>query len=145
MRTCKQGSFGDSTLVIEMLRQAWKMSLYGDRLQGFLWSIAFDGDPKRHPALYLHHMVRELPPDNPGTKRLFSLVGGFPGLNLWTGSEEYANFSAHAKASLSIMLSSAKAFLPCGLSTSPTLIGPMTQFSPSSTLLSPHHNLFILS
>lgn len=86
MLTCKRGSFRDSALIIEMLRQAWRISPYGERLHGHLWSIASDGDPKRRPALYLHCMVRELTPNNPELKPLFDLVGGLPGLNLWTGS-----------------------------------------------------------
>jgi len=80
--TCKQGSFRDSALIIEMLRQAWRLSPYGESLHGPIWSIASDGDPKCRPALYLHCMVRELTPDQP----LFRHVGMLPGLNLWTGS-----------------------------------------------------------
>ncbi|KAF8055318.1 hypothetical protein FPV67DRAFT_1789064 [Lyophyllum atratum] len=82
MPTCKKGSFRDSALIIEMLRQAWKMSPYGELLHGPIWSIASDGDPKRRPALYLHCMYRELTPADP----LFEHLGNLPGLNLWTGS-----------------------------------------------------------
>jgi hypothetical protein len=32
--TCKKGSFRDSALIIEMLRQAWKLSPYGESLHG---------------------------------------------------------------------------------------------------------------
>lgn len=63
--TCKQGSSRDSALIIEMLRQAWRMSPYGETLHGPVWSIASDGDPKRRPALYLHCMARELVPADP--------------------------------------------------------------------------------
>lgn len=80
--TCKQGSFRDSAFIIEMLRQAWKLSRYGEELHGPIWSIASDGDPKRRPALYLHCMVKEITPEKP----LFSHVGNLPSLNLWTGS-----------------------------------------------------------
>ena len=80
--TCKQGSFQESALIIEMLRQAWRLSPYGESLHGPIWSIASDGDPKRRPALYLHCMVQELTPEQP----LFRHVGMLPGLNLWTGS-----------------------------------------------------------
>lgn len=80
--TCKQSDCHDQALIIEMLRQAWKMSPYGESLHGPVWSIASDGDPKRRPALYLHCMVRLLQP----TDALFSHLGWLPGLNLWTGS-----------------------------------------------------------
>ncbi|KIJ93964.1 hypothetical protein K443DRAFT_134901 [Laccaria amethystina LaAM-08-1] len=77
-----QGSFRESVLIIEMLRQAWRLSPCGESLHGPIWSIASDGDPKRRPALYLHCMVQELTPGQP----LFRHVGMLPGLNLWTGS-----------------------------------------------------------
>ena len=86
MITCKEGSLQDSALIIEKGRQGWRMSEYGERRHGPILSIASDGDPKRRPALYLHCMVRELTPDDPDTKPLFDIVGGLPGLNLWTGS-----------------------------------------------------------
>jgi hypothetical protein len=79
--TCKQGSYHDSALVIEMIRQAWKLSPYGEALHGPLWSIASDGDPKRRPALYQHCMQRELKEGD----QLFEYVGQLPGCNLWTG------------------------------------------------------------
>jgi hypothetical protein len=34
MPTCKQGSYKDSALLIEILRQAWRMSPYGEALHG---------------------------------------------------------------------------------------------------------------
>ncbi|KAF9471491.1 hypothetical protein BDN70DRAFT_938909 [Pholiota conissans] len=58
--TCKQGSYHESALVMEMIRHAWKISPYGEALHGSLWSIASDGDPKRRPALYQHCMQYEL-------------------------------------------------------------------------------------
>jgi len=67
----KRGSFRDAALVMEMLRQAWKMSPFGDILYGAIWSIASDGDPKRRPALYLQCMIQELAPANP----LYRYVG----------------------------------------------------------------------
>ncbi|KAF8074685.1 hypothetical protein FPV67DRAFT_1619269 [Lyophyllum atratum] len=79
--TCKRGSFRDSALVMEMLRQAWKISPYGESLHGPIWSIASDGDPKRRPALYLHCMTRELRPTDP----LFQHLENLPGMNVWTG------------------------------------------------------------
>lgn len=82
--TCKQSDCQDQALIIEMLRQAWKMSPYGESLHGPIWSIASDGDPKRRPALYLHCMVRQLQPSEP-SDALFSHLGGLTGLNLWTG------------------------------------------------------------
>jgi hypothetical protein len=80
--TCKRGSFKDSALIIEMLRQAWRISPCGEALHGPIWSIASDGDPKRRPALYVHCMTRELTPGDP----LFHHLGNLPGMNLWTGS-----------------------------------------------------------
>ncbi|KAF5313760.1 hypothetical protein D9619_013711 [Psilocybe cf. subviscida] len=80
--TCKQSDCHDQALIIEMLRQAWKISPYGESLHGPIWSIASDGDPKRRPALYLHCMVRQMQPSD----ALFSRLGHLPGLNLWTGS-----------------------------------------------------------
>ena len=74
MPTCKQGSFRDSALIIEKLRQAWKMSPYGGRLHGPIWSIASDGDPKRRPSSIFT------------LKQPFDIVGELPGLNLCTGS-----------------------------------------------------------
>lgn len=80
--TCKQSSFQDQAMIIEMLRQAWKISPYGESLHGPIWSISSDGDPKRRPALYLHCMVRELqPPD-----ALFAHLGHLRGFNLWCGT-----------------------------------------------------------
>ncbi|KAF8867766.1 hypothetical protein CPB84DRAFT_1698363, partial [Gymnopilus junonius] len=80
--TCKKGSYRDSALIIEMIRQAWKLSPYGEALYGRLWSIASDGDPKRRPALYQHCMQHELKEGD----ELFEYVGQLPGCNLWTGS-----------------------------------------------------------
>ncbi|KAF9522601.1 hypothetical protein CPB83DRAFT_733454, partial [Crepidotus variabilis] len=79
---CKKKTYRHASLTIEMGRQAWRLSPYGDRLHGPIWSIASDGDPKRRPALYLHCMVRELLPTDP----LFSQLVGLVGLNLWVGS-----------------------------------------------------------
>ena len=79
--TCKQGSYKDSALLIEMIRQAWKISEYGEALHGSIWSIASDGDPKHRPALYLHCVVRELTPAD----ALYAHLGNLPGLNLYTG------------------------------------------------------------
>ena len=81
MPTCKRGSFQDAALIMEMLRQAWKISPYGEVLHGAIWSIASDGDPKRHPALYLLCMFRELTPADP----LYQFVGKLRGMNLYTG------------------------------------------------------------
>jgi hypothetical protein len=64
-----------------MLRQAWKISPFGEALHGTIWSIASDGDPKRRPALYLHCMIQELTPADP----LYQYVGKLRGMNLWTG------------------------------------------------------------
>jgi hypothetical protein len=47
MPTCKRGSFRDAALIMEMLRQAWKISPFGEALHGTIWSIASDGNPKR--------------------------------------------------------------------------------------------------
>jgi hypothetical protein len=80
--TCKRGSFEDAALILEMLRQAWKMSPFGEARFGEMWSLASDGDPKRRPALYLHCMIREITPKD----ILFQHVGFLLGLNLWTGS-----------------------------------------------------------
>jgi hypothetical protein len=81
MPTCKRGSFRDAALIMEMLRQAWKISPFGEALHGAIWSIASDGDPKRRPALYLHCMIQELTPADP----LHQYVGNLRGMNLWTG------------------------------------------------------------
>jgi hypothetical protein len=82
MPTCKQGNFHGPALHIEKLRQACRMSPYGEALHGPIWSIASDGDPKRRPALYLHCMTHELKPDDP----LYQHVAHLPGCNLYTGS-----------------------------------------------------------
>jgi hypothetical protein len=82
MPTCKQGSYKDSALIVEMLRQAWRMSPYGEPLHGPIWLIASDGDPKHRPALYLHCMVQELTPSD----SMYQHIGSLPGLNLYTGS-----------------------------------------------------------
>jgi hypothetical protein len=82
MPTCKRGTYRDSALVIEKLRQAWKISEFGEQLHGPIWSIASDGDPKRRPALYIHCMTRELTPQDD----LHKYVGHLPGLNLCTGT-----------------------------------------------------------
>lgn len=79
--TCKQGTFQQSALIIEMVRQAWKLSIHGESLHGEIWSIASDGDPKRRPALYLHCMSHELTPRDP----IYKFIGDLPGLNIFTG------------------------------------------------------------
>lgn len=84
LSTCKMGSFKDAALIIQILREAWALSPYGEALHGPILSIASDGDPKRRPALYLHCMVRELKPDD--NLNLFRHVGKLTGFNLWTGS-----------------------------------------------------------
>lgn len=81
MPTCKQGLYHIPVKIISMLREAWRMSPYGEQLHGSIWSIASDGDPKRRPALYIHCMVRELMPPDP----LFQYLGNLPGLNLRVG------------------------------------------------------------
>ena len=81
MPTCKKGTFRDAALIMEMLRQAWKISPYGEALHGAIWSIASGGDPKRRPTLYLHCMVRELTPADD----LYQYVGKLQGMNLYTG------------------------------------------------------------
>ena len=80
--TCKQGTFQQSALIIEMIRQAWKLSIHGEALHGEIWSIASDGDPKRRPALYLHCMNHELTPRDP----IYNFIGNLSGLNLFAGS-----------------------------------------------------------
>jgi hypothetical protein len=79
--TCKKGSYRDSACVMEMVKQAWKLSPYGEGLHGSFWSIASDGDPKRRPALFQHCMQLELKEGD----KLFEYVGQLPGCNLWTG------------------------------------------------------------
>jgi len=81
MPTYKKGTFHDAALIMEMLWQAWKLSPYGEALHHAIWSIASDGDPKWHPALYLHCMVCELTPTDP----LYQHVGKLQGMNLYTG------------------------------------------------------------
>ncbi|TFK16713.1 hypothetical protein FA15DRAFT_606525, partial [Coprinopsis marcescibilis] len=81
--TCKQGSFKDAALVLEKLKQAWRLSPFGEKMHGPIWSLASNGDPKRRPALYLHCMVREIKPDT--DPEIFDLVGSLQGLNLWVG------------------------------------------------------------
>ncbi|TEB28898.1 hypothetical protein FA13DRAFT_1793736 [Coprinellus micaceus] len=79
---CKRGSFEDAALLLEMLRQAWKFSPYGEATYGPIWSIASDGDPKRRPALYLHCMTRKIEPE----QKIYEHLGYLKGFNLWTGS-----------------------------------------------------------
>ncbi|KAJ2932281.1 hypothetical protein H1R20_g4818, partial [Candolleomyces eurysporus] len=62
--TCKRGSYEDAALIWEKLRQAWRLSPYGEVKHGKIWSLASDGDPKRRPALYLHCMVHEIRPED---------------------------------------------------------------------------------
>ena len=47
MPTCKQCSYKDLALLIEMLHQAWRMSPYDEALNGPIWSMASDGDPEK--------------------------------------------------------------------------------------------------
>ncbi|TFK17475.1 hypothetical protein FA15DRAFT_734848 [Coprinopsis marcescibilis] len=81
--TCKQGSLKDAALVLEKLKQAWRLSPFGEKMHGPIWSLSSDGDPKRRPALYLHSMVREIKPDT--DPKIFDVVGSLQGLNLWVG------------------------------------------------------------
>jgi hypothetical protein len=64
-----------------MVKQAWKLSPYGQALHGNLWSIASDGDPKRCPSLFQHCTQLELKEGD----KLFEYVGQLAGCNLWTG------------------------------------------------------------
>ncbi|RXW22092.1 hypothetical protein EST38_g3755 [Candolleomyces aberdarensis] len=80
--TCKQGTLEDAALILEKLRQAWRMSPYGEAMHGRIWSLASDGDPKRRPALYQHCMVREIQPAD----SIYQHAGFLIGMNLWTGS-----------------------------------------------------------
>jgi hypothetical protein len=70
--TCKRGSYEYAALIWEMLRQAWRISPYGEAKHGKIWSLASDGDPKRRPALYLHCMVREIQPKDGSSSLLDS-------------------------------------------------------------------------
>lgn len=79
--TCKKGDYRDAALQLQMLLEAWKISPYGARLHGDVWSIASDGDPKRRPALYLLCMARKLVE----TDALYKHVGRLRGLNLYCG------------------------------------------------------------
>jgi hypothetical protein len=81
MPTCKKGSYRDSSSVMEMVKQAWRLSPYGQALHGSLWSMASDGDPKRRPALFQHCTQLELKEGD----KLFEYVGQLVGCNLWTG------------------------------------------------------------
>ncbi|KAF8240355.1 hypothetical protein L208DRAFT_1374387 [Tricholoma matsutake] len=81
MPTCKQDSFWDAALIMEMLHQAWKISPFSEALHGTIWLIASDSNPKWHPALYLHCMIQELTPADP----LHQYVGKLCGMNLYTG------------------------------------------------------------
>jgi len=54
--TCKKGLYQDSSLTMEMIKQAWDLSPYGHVLHGPIWLIACDGDLKCCPALYQHCM-----------------------------------------------------------------------------------------
>ncbi|KAG5649428.1 hypothetical protein H0H81_003920, partial [Sphagnurus paluster] len=84
MPTCKkdQDSY-DAALEIRILQEAWRISSYGARLHGDLWSIASDGDPRRRKALYFLCMVRELKESDP----LYMFLGHLAGLNLLTGPD----------------------------------------------------------
>jgi hypothetical protein len=68
---------------MEKIKQAWKLSVYGEGLHGRLWSIVSDGDPKRRPALFQHCMQIELKEGD----ILFGYVGQLPGCSLWTGPD----------------------------------------------------------
>jgi hypothetical protein len=81
--TCKKDSFLGVTKVIEMLRQAWKISPYGEKLNGPLIDMSSDGDPRRRAAFYLHCMSHKLTPNHP----LYKFLGRLFGLNLWTGPD----------------------------------------------------------
>ncbi|KAJ3547310.1 hypothetical protein NMY22_g1704 [Coprinellus aureogranulatus] len=81
MPTCKSGTALTFATIIEMCRQAWQISPFGEALHGPLWSIASDGDPKRRPSLYLHCMVKPIASTDP----LFPHLGHLQGLNLMTG------------------------------------------------------------
>ena len=79
--TRKKGDYRDAALQLQMLLEAWKISPYGARLHGDVWSIASDGDPKRRPALYLLCMARKLVE----TDALYKHVGRLRVLNLYCG------------------------------------------------------------
>jgi hypothetical protein len=80
--TCKKDQdFRDTALEIKMLMEGWRISEYGARFHGEIWSIASDGDAKRRKALYLLCMARELKESD----TLFKHLGNLLGLNLFTG------------------------------------------------------------
>ncbi|KAF8983046.1 hypothetical protein BDQ17DRAFT_1261758, partial [Cyathus striatus] len=79
---CKQGNFLDAALIIEKVRQAYRMLPCREAQHGPILSISSDGEPKHHPALYLHCMVRKLVPSD----SLFQHLSFLTGFNLWMGS-----------------------------------------------------------
>lgn len=79
--TCKKSTWKDSVRVISTVLQAWKISPYGEVLNGPMWAISSDGDATRRAGMYLLCMHKEVTPNDP----LFPYINCLNGLNLHTG------------------------------------------------------------
>jgi hypothetical protein len=66
---------------MEIVLEAWKRSVYGERLHGPILSVASDSDAKRCLALFMMTMHTEILEGNP----LYPFVRDLPGLNRRVG------------------------------------------------------------
>ncbi|KAF9033931.1 hypothetical protein BDZ89DRAFT_1229741, partial [Hymenopellis radicata] len=79
--TCKQGDYYGAAEQLALVMEAWRLSPYGEKLHGPVWSIGSDGDPKRRPAFCMNYMWRRMLESD----SLYKHLGNVLGLNLYTG------------------------------------------------------------
>ncbi|KAF9042838.1 hypothetical protein BDZ89DRAFT_912987, partial [Hymenopellis radicata] len=79
--TCKRGDYYGAAEQLALVMEAWRLSPYGEKLHGPVWSIGSDGDPKRRPAFCMNYMWRRVLE----TDALYKHLGNVKGLNMYTG------------------------------------------------------------
>ncbi|KAJ6630146.1 hypothetical protein B0H10DRAFT_2362255 [Mycena sp. CBHHK59/15] len=81
--SCKTGDWKDCMCTMEIVVEAWKCSVHGERLHGPILSIASDSDAKRCKALFMMTMHTEIIEGNP----LYPYICDLLGLNRRVGKD----------------------------------------------------------
>ncbi|KAK7024312.1 hypothetical protein VNI00_016436 [Paramarasmius palmivorus] len=81
--TCKKRGWRDCLREIQTSMEAWKLSSFGEALNGPIMTIASDGDATRRAALYMLLMQNKVVPGD----ALYKYVRDLLGLNLYTGRD----------------------------------------------------------
>ncbi|EEB89398.1 hypothetical protein MPER_12506 [Moniliophthora perniciosa FA553] len=79
--TCKKRGWRHCVKEIQTTMEAWKLSPFGESLNGPIMTIASDGDSTRRAALFMLLRQKQLSPDD----LLLEYLGALCGLNLYTG------------------------------------------------------------